>query len=120
MAERLRQPLPVLLGHGGRLRARASGPVDPSIAESVATASEMEVYLRQFEAAHGLAERVHADGDPLLPGDVAAPPVADSAPAARVQARRAVLGRQNGSAHASLRDGGAEPAGPGEAGQRGR
>jgi signal transduction histidine kinase len=81
MAERLRQPLTILLGHGELLRARATGPLDPSVEEIVATAIEIEAYLCQLEVAHGLAERVIDDDDPLLRAYSAADPPLGGVPA---------------------------------------
>jgi signal transduction histidine kinase len=62
IAEQLRQPLTVLLGHGELLRARGKGPLDPSVEESVeemvTTAADMEAYLCQLEAANLFAQRL--------------------------------------------------------------
>jgi signal transduction histidine kinase len=71
MAERLRQPITVVLGHGELLRARGTRPIDPSVEEIVATAAEMEVYLCQLETAQGFAKQVLDADDPL--GSLGAP-----------------------------------------------
>ena len=65
MAERLRQPLTVLLGHGELLRARTTGPLDPSVEEIITTAIEIEMHLRQLEAAREFAQQVLEQPDPL-------------------------------------------------------